>query len=380
MFGFGDLVDPWEYRLVISAGIAVIAFGLGYGLRTIRRRYVQQRHPIFIDLITSVLLVGVLVVATLAIADVWDHTEELLDQLGFLQLEARASQVVMTIAILITIQVLVGIASRLLKDLTAEGGAITQHQREIALRTTQLTLWVGGAIVILGIWAVDLTGLLVGAGFMGIVIGLASRKTLGSLLAGFVLMFSRAFEVGDWVVIGDQEGIVSDIMMMSTRLQSRNGEYIVVPNDVITSEMVVNRSRQRQIRVEVEVGVDYDTDLDEAVETAERVLSEMPETDDHVLTEPSPDVLIRELGDSAIGLLVRVWVAPPLPGHVNRVRGLLVAGLKDAYDEAGIKIPYPQRELSGRSETDGFRITQEAAANQSGRPLSSSSSSDGSSS
>lgn len=361
MFGLAEFLSTWELRLIGSVALALIAFVLSYLVRRVRGRLVERYSPVLVDLLSSSLLIGIVVVTTLAIADMWEQTAALLDQLGFLQLEERTSQVVMTIVVLVAIQVLVGVATRLLDNLTTESKALTEHQREIALRSTQLTLWVGGLLVILGIWAIDLTGVLVGAGFLGIVIGLASRKTLGSLLAGFVLMFSRPFEIGDWIVVGDYKGVVSDITMMSTRLVSANGEYVVVPNDVITSETVVNRSRRGRIRIDVDVGIDYDADVESARELAAEVAGSVAADSAHVQEDPAPEVLMRQFGDSSVGLTVRAWVRPPKPRHVHAARNELVAAIKTAFDDEGIKIPYPQRELSARDEADGFRIADGTA-------------------
>ena len=343
--------------MLVSALIALVAFALAYLVRRGRRRFSAYLSPIIVDLVSSVIYIGIVIATTLAIADIWGQTDTLLDQVGFLRLDARAPEVVITVVVLIAIQVFAGIAVRLLDDLTTESQALTEHQREVGLRVTQLTLWTVGLIVILGVWDVDLTGLLVGAGFLGIVIGLASRQTIGSLLAGFVLMFSRPFEVGDWVVVDDHEGVVSDITMMSTRIQAFDGEYIVVPNDLVSSETVVNRSREGRLRAEVEVGVDFDADVHRARDVAVRVANELADETQAIRDSPEPDVLVCRLADSAVVLVVRLWIDRPTSGQVNRIRDDLMCNVKEAFEHEGIKIPYPQQELSGREETGGFQIT-----------------------
>ena len=357
MFGLQAFTPNWELQLLVSLVVAVVAFTISYLVHRGRHRFIERIHPVVVDLVSSVVLVAVVIGTTLVIADVWGQTDALLEQLGFLQFDARAPQVVITVVVLIAIQVFTGIATRLLDDLTTESSALTAHQREVSLRLTQLTLWVVGIIVILGVWDVDLTGLLVGAGFLGIVIGLAARKTLGSLLAGFVLMFSRPFEIGDWIVVDDREGIVSDITTMSTRIRSFDGEYVIVPNDVVSSEIVVNRTRRGRLRAEVDVGVDYDDDLEASRSVALATAEEFAAEDLRLLETPAPDVRVRRFGDSAIDLTVRVWIDRPTAGDVTQVRDELICRVKDAFDESGIKIPYPQRELSGREETGGFRLS-----------------------
>lgn len=357
MLGVEPLIPTWEQKLLVSVLVGLVAVALAYIVRRQRPLLARYTSPIVADLVASVAYIGIVIGTTLVVADIWGQTETLLDQMGVLRLDARTPQMVITLVVLVAVQVFVGIAKRLLTDLSTESQALTKHQREVGVRVTQLTLWLVGIVVILGVWDVDLTGLLVGAGFLGIVIGLASRKTLGSLLAGFVLMFSRPFEVGDWVKVAEHEGVVSDITMMSTRIRAFNGDYVVVPNDVVSSETVVNRTRRDRLRVAVEVGVDYDADVDHAraiaQETAATLVAESP----HGLESPEPDVLNRGLGDSAVVLEVRLWLERPTSGQVNRVKDTLLSDLKERFESEGIKIPYPQRELSGRAEEGGFQLS-----------------------
>lgn len=357
VFGLSEVTSSTELQLLISLVMALLAFGTVALVRRLRRGLVDRYTPIVVDIVSSVLVVGVVVALTLALADMWGHTDTLLEQMGFLRVDERAPEVVVSLVVLIALQVFSGVAARLLDDLTTEQEALTQHQREVALRVTQITLWSVGILLILGIWNVDLTGLLVGAGFLGIVVGLAARETLGSLLGGLVLMFSRPFEVGDWVVIDDKAGIVSDITLMSTRIRAFDGEYVVVPNDVVTNKTITNRSRRERYRVPVEVGVDYETD----VERARSALFDAVETviDEHefVREAPEPEVVASRFGDSAVVLEVAVWVDAPSARRVMRVRDGLVRTVKDACGEHDITIPFPQRELSGRGGFSNVQLT-----------------------
>jgi len=90
--------------------------------------------------------------------------------------------------------------------ISAESTVLTDHQEEVIRRLAQISVYTFALLVVVGLFTDNVGGLLVGAGFLGIVVGMAARQTLGAILAGFVLMFSRPFEVGDWVEIGDHEG------------------------------------------------------------------------------------------------------------------------------------------------------------------------------
>ncbi|EMA15860.1 mechanosensitive ion channel family protein [Haloarcula marismortui] len=220
----------------------------------------------------------------------------------------------------------------------------TEHQEEILLRLGQVTVFVTIGATIFAVWGIDLSGLLVGAGFLGIVVGLAARQTLGSLIAGFVLMFSRPFTIGDWVLIGEQEGIVTDITVFNTRLENFDGEFVIIPNDRVSDRAVTNRSRKGLLRLTVDIGVDYDTDVDRAMDLAREAMTDI----EHVVDSPTPDVVPKDFGDSAVVMELRFWIDHPTPPRKWRAISAVVRGVKATFDEEDIAIPFPQRTLSNR--------------------------------
>lgn len=224
---------------------------------------------------------------------------------------------------------------------------VSKHQESVVFRVTQVSVYITAGLVVLSVWDVNLGGLLIGAGFLGIVVGMAARQTLGSLLAGFVLMFSRPFEIGDWVQIGDHEGIVTDISIINTRMRSFDDETIVLPNDVAGNETIENMTDSDRLRLRVRVGVAYDTDLDRARELILQAVDEVEE----VLSIPKPTVVLTQFGDSAIGFEVRFWIEPPTAPRRAKAQTAVIKSIKATFDEAGIEIPFPQRDLSGEVDT-----------------------------
>ena len=232
-------------------------------------------------------------------------------------------------------------------DLSADSDRITAHQEQILTRLAQVGLLILAGITVLGIWGVNLGGLLVGAGFLGIVLGMAARQTLGSLIAGFVLMFARPFEIGDWVEIGSEEGFVTDITIINTHMRNFDGEYVVVPNDLVANQAITNRSREGRLRIHMEVGIGYDDDPDEAAGIAEEVLEGI----DAIANNPQPYAIPSGFGDSAILLDLRFWIDPPTPQARWRSKALAVERIQERFADAGISIPYPQRTVSYPPET-----------------------------
>jgi small-conductance mechanosensitive channel len=364
-----------EERLVASAVIVVVAVLLGaivtpllvrHLRRLLAQRYfggslgdwmgrLNERFPITtpVGLFLRSLQVVVISLTLVALVLVWQQAALLLRITETIQFRpATVIRTVFTIALAVAAYVGMGLVEDFITSFGQETDRMTAHQEQIVTRVTQITLLIAVGLVGLSIWNVSPGGILVGAGFLGIVVGLAARQTLGALIAGFVLMFSRPFEIGDWVAIDDEEGIVTDITIVNTRLENFDGEFVVLPNDKVADSAITNRSQKGRLRLRVDVGVDYETDPDHAVEVAEEAI----ETVDVVESAPAPHVFPREFGDSAIVLEVRFWIEHPSPPKRWQAHAKVIRAVKLAFDREGITIPYPQRELSGRAETGGFRV------------------------
>jgi small-conductance mechanosensitive channel len=213
------------------------------------------------------------------------------------------------------------ITKRIIK-LESDRDAISAHRKEIGHHIVQILVFLPAFLFVMALWGSRPAALLLGAGAFGIVIGLATRQTLGPVLAGFVLLLARPFEIGDWVMVADEE--------------------------------VVNRSRSDQLRVTVDVGVDYDVNVTDAARIAESAM----EGCDEVVDSPRPDVVIDQFGASSVVLTLRFRIDEPTIQRKWAARNAVVEAVKDAFEREGSKVPYPQRELSGRPETDGLQVAR----------------------
>ena len=213
------------------------------------------------------------------------------------------------------------ITKRIIK-LESDRDAISAHRKEIGHHIVQILVFLPAFLFVMALWGSRPAALLLGAGAFGIVIGLAARQTLGSVLAGFVLLLARPFEIGDWVMVADEE--------------------------------VVNRSRSDQLRVTVDVGVDYDVNVTDAARIAESAM----EGCDEVVDSPRSDVVIDQFGASSVVLTLRFRIDEPTIQRKWAARNAVVEAVKDAFEREGSKVPYPQRELSGRPETDGLQVAR----------------------
>ncbi|WP_020221191.1 mechanosensitive ion channel family protein [Halarchaeum acidiphilum] len=318
------------------------------------RRSLREKLDLrLIDLLLGLLVLCLAVTEIGTIIYIWGLQSEFVDLVrrfgNPLELGAKGF---VSLVIVVVAYIGTGVVKRAIENGAKRRDGISDHEAEIAFRIAQLAIYLAGVLGLLGLWEIDLSGLLIGAGFLGIVLGMAARQTLGAVLAGFVLMFARPFEIGDWVQVGDNEGIVTEISIVNTRIQTFDGEYVMLPNDYVGSEEVVNRSRKGRLRLHVAVGVDYETDVDEAVEVAEETMGELED----VLSVPRPQAVLTEFGDSAVTIDLRFWIDKPSARRKWRAHTAVISAVHAAFAEHDIKIPYPQREVSARPEADGFRV------------------------
>jgi len=343
--GVDEVVTSTEGKLLVSVAALAVAVVTAWLARRGRERIGEHVRPAVADVVVPIVVISVFAAAVTVILDAWGLSSDALEVIGSPS-GPTLGRLMVTGIVVVGGYVVTSAVRRLLDDLIGKSDAVTDHQREVSFRLSQLVVWITAAIAVLGVWEVNLEGLLIGAGFLGIVVGMAARQTLGALLSGFVLMLSRPFEIGDWIEIGTQgqEGIVTDITMMNTRIQTFDGEYVMVPNDVIGGQSITNRSRKGRLRLEIEVGVDYDADVDRAVELADDAVEGIEES----LDVPSPETVVKRFDDSSVVLGVRFWIDNPSARRRWRARTAAISAVKDAFEEAEITIPFPQRTVGGR--------------------------------
>ncbi|WP_424018761.1 mechanosensitive ion channel family protein [Halorientalis pallida] len=343
--------------LRVLATVAIVAALVALSV-TIRRAGppLKNRLSLSNPLVESV-QAGLVIVSTIAagtlVLIVWRASDEAATLIELVRADPRSLvRVVITVFLFVFAYALTILVKRIMKDLAEQRSAISTHQREIGYHLAQVGVYLFAILGAFSIWGVDLSNLLLGAGFLGVVVGLAARQTLAAVLAGFVLLFSRPFDVGDWVEISEREGIVTDVTIFNTEIKTPEDEYVLIPNDIVTSNAVVNRSRAGRLRVDVEVGVDYDADPERAAEVARDAMTDL----DDVLEKPDPFVILKRFGDSAVVLECRFWIDNPSAQRRWQIRSAVVEAVKTAFEREGIKIPFPQRELMGREEASGLKL------------------------
>ncbi|WP_458207775.1 mechanosensitive ion channel family protein [Haladaptatus sp. NG-SE-30] len=342
-----------EARILLSTFLLVVLVFIVWVLWKTAPRLKQEVNPRIVDvgLLTVTGLVAVLI-GQYALS-LWAGTDPTVQQVDiFSQITSTGLRIAITFGVIAAAYIGSGMLIRVVERFTTRTREISSHQTEVIARITEVGVYIFASLLLLSVWNVDVRSLLIGAGFLGIIIGLAANEPLSALIAGFTLMFSRPFEIGDWVQIAEDEGIVTDITLFMTRIETFSGKFVVIPNDVVSSNTITNYGRKGRLRLEVEVGVDYSADLQQAITVAERAMVDQTS----VLEVPRPSAVLTEFGESAILLELRFWIDRPSSRRQWRAITAVIAAVKTTYDREGIKIPFPQREVATREETGGFRV------------------------
>ena len=182
---------------------------------------------------------------------------------------------------------------------------------------------------------VETTSFIAVIGAAGLAIGLALQGSLANFAGGVLIMLFRPFRAGDWIEAQGVSGSVDSIQIFHTTLKTADNKVVIVPNGSLSNGHITNYSRESTRRVDINLGIDYSSDIKQAREVLLNIAK-----DPRVHQDPTPAVVVTGLGDSAINLSLRIWVATP---DFWPVTFAFTEQAKERLSEAGIGIPFPQR-------------------------------------
>ncbi|MBZ9663305.1 mechanosensitive ion channel [Pseudomonas sp. LMG 31766] len=182
---------------------------------------------------------------------------------------------------------------------------------------------------------VETTSFIAMIGAAGLAIGLALQGSLANFAGGVLIMLFRPFRAGDWIEGQGVSGSVDSIQIFHTTLKTADNKVVIVPNGALSNGHITNYSREPRRRADINIGIDYSSDIKRARE----VLLDIAK-DPRVQIDPAPVVFVTGLGDSAVNISLRVWVAT---GDFWPVTFEFTELAKERLTEAGIGIPFPQR-------------------------------------
>jgi small-conductance mechanosensitive channel len=220
-----------------------------------------------------------------------------------------------------------------------------KREQEIIVLLEMLTRW---GILALGIvLALEqlapgrFSSLIAGLGIAGFTIGFALQDVAKNFVAGILLLIQQPFEIGDEIEVADFIGTVLDISLRATEMRTRDGRRVFIPNGDIFVSPIVNFSRALRRRIEILIGVAPDSDLDRV---ARITLDIIAKNVSGVLTDPAPQVVFSQFGESTIDFKVFYWIDTGEAG-VLQAQDEGVRGIKEAFEDEGIEMPYPTRTI-----------------------------------
>jgi small-conductance mechanosensitive channel len=321
-----------SYLIGLAATLAIVWVGIAFAVRLVRNRFLRR-------MVTWALWIY----ATLYFLNVADEVSEFLEGVALKIGEFRLSLLDMITA-LVVIGVLFTFA-RLVSTTTAasirRNEDISPSMQVLAVKGVQIFLY--GIAFFMGVRAVgiDLTGLAVLSGAIGVGLGFGLQKVVSNLVSGVIILIDKSIKPGDVISLGETFGWIQTLGARYASVVTRDGKEYLIPNEDLITGQVVNWSHSNDfVRLDIYFGTAYSDDPHKvrklAIEAAKGV--------DRVLSFKAPVCHIVGFGDSSVDYILRFWIKDPTGGLTN-IRGNVYLALWDIFKENDISIPFPQREV-----------------------------------
>ncbi len=224
-----------------------------------------------------------------------------------------------------------GIARRILEKAKMEPAIVS-----FASRLVFILILVFAVLAALAKFGIQTASFVAVLGALGFAVGFALQGSLANFAAGVLILVFRPYRVGNYIEAAGVSGTVKDIRLLVTELATPDNVKILVPNGKLFGDVIKNFSGHDTRRIDLQIGIGYSSSIRRAYE----VLKNLLEEEKRILPEPAPQVAVAELADSSVNLVVRPWVKRE---DYWDVRFDLTRKIKEAFDQNGIEIPFPQQ-------------------------------------
>lgn len=266
-----------------------------------------------------------------------------LDSMAFMLGKLRISALTIVRAMFVLMLLLWGttLISNYLERQISRTEALTPSIQTLLIRLVNLVLPALAVIIALSAVGIDLTALTVLSGAIGIGIGLGLQRSVANLVAGLSLILGKSIKPGDVVAYKDGYGWVTSMGARFVAIATRDGSEYLVPNEQFITNGVENWSYSNNLhRLHVPLCVAYESDMHQVI----AICVDAAKSVDRILATPEPICLMTEFGDSAVNFEIRAWINDPQNGLAN-VKSAVMLAVWDRFAEAGIRIPFPQRDV-----------------------------------
>ncbi|MDA8746864.1 mechanosensitive ion channel [Litoreibacter sp.] len=321
-----------SYLLSVIASLALAWLVVVFGTRLIKSRFLRK-----------VVRYGAWTYATLRIVGLTAEASQVLDSIGFDLGEVRISLLIMVQALVIVgaLLALARFVTHTTSRRVQENEDISPSMRVLIVKVMQITFY--GMAFYIGVKAVgiDLTGLAVLSGAIGVGLGFGLQKVVSNLVSGVIILLDKSIKPGDVISLGETFGWINTLGARYASVVTRDGKEYLIPNEDLITNQVVNWSHSNDfVRLDIFFGTAYDDDP----HAVRKIAIDAAKSVDRVLSFRPPVCHIVGFGDSSVDYILRFWITDPTGGLTN-IRGNVYLALWDAFQENDISIPFPQREV-----------------------------------
>lgn len=329
-----------SYLIGVAAGLSATWVGIAFAARLVRNRPLRR-------IVTWALWIY----ATLYFLNVADDVSAFLDEVALEVGDFRLSILTLITAVVVigVLVTLARVASQATASTIRRNEDISPSMQVLAVKGVQLFMY--GFAFYMGVKSVgiDLTGLAVLSGAIGVGLGFGLQKVVSNLVSGVIILLDKSIKPGDVISLGETFGWIQTLGARYASVVTRDGKEYLIPNEDLITGQVVNWSHSNEfVRLDIYFGTAYGDDPHKVRKLAIEAASGV----ERVLSFKAPVCHIVGFGDSSVDYILRFWIKDPTQGLTN-IRGNVYLALWDMFQANDISIPFPQREVRMLDDGNG---------------------------
>lgn len=278
-----------------------------------------------------------------AVDELVQHPEETASKIGefFQNMLQSILRSIPTIILAVVVLILGMIVCKLVLKVLGKGLDRTKLDLTVnnfVKQCCKIVLYVLLLTIVLSVLGIPATSIVTVIGTAGVAIGLALQSSLSNVAGGIMLLINKPFKIGDYILVSGVSGVVKQITILYTRLDSDSNQAIFIPNGQVSGAVVTNNNTNGTRRVDMKFSISYSDDYQKAREVILQVLSR----NDKILTDPAPTVRMLEHAASSVNIVVRPWCKA---ADYWEVFFSVTEEVRAAFIESGISIPFDQLDV-----------------------------------
>ncbi len=263
---------------------------------------------------------------------------QVLDQATSMLL-AFIPHLISALLILIAFWVIYHSGTALLQRVLHRSPRVTLEVEQLFIKFFKVTIITFAIIMALDQLGLNVAALITGLGIAGLALGFAARESIENFIAGITIIFDEPFRVGHYIEIGDLIGKVEELGLRSTRIRTLDQELVTIPNGLLITRELINRSQTPALRIRVPFGIAYKEDP----EKARDVVLALTEGDTRLHPDYPPQVVVTQLGASSVDMELYLFIHDA--GLGASIQAEYTEKIFQALKKAGMEIPFPHRQL-----------------------------------